>query len=321
MPGFLGAERCTVTALTRRDLAEAARTAIEYGIPHAYDSTEAICSSGYVDAVLVTTPDALHLPDTLTSVEHAIPVLCEKPMAMNAGEAAEMVRSARNAHVTLGVAHVFRFEESVRRFRERVAAGDLGRPRSVRSEFHYPATESPRAWITDPGLACGGPIADVGVHCVDALRFVLEDEVAAVSATAEQDDQSRPLESSAELVLDFRSGMSGRILVSGRRTYRTFLKVEGEEGVISAVDAFSVDHPVKIEFRRHGSDEVVVEDVSNEHAYARQVDAFAAAIEEGIPFDAPGDEGLQNQQVIDAAYRSLETGRKEQIGVTEGEAG
>jgi 1,5-anhydro-D-fructose reductase (1,5-anhydro-D-mannitol-forming) len=314
MPGFLGAERASVTALSRSDLARARETANQYGVPRAFDSTEELCSSDNVDAVLVTTPDALHLPDTLSAFEHALPVLCEKPMAMNGDQARRMVEASGKAHILLGIAQVFRFERSVQWFRDRVADGAIGRPKTARAEFFYPARQSPRTWIIDPEMACGGPIADVGVHCLDALRFVLSDNVVSVHATAEKDEYSGQLEATASLSLRFAAGVSGKVAVSARSGYRTFLEVSGEEGSIIAVNAFSVDKPVTGIVRRSGSVDAAEQvRFSNQDAYSLQVDAFAEAVEEGRVFEVPGEEGLENQLILDAAYRSVETGQMETV--------
>src|SRR5271166_1680381 len=137
MPGFALAHNCTVVALSRRDPDEARAAAAEYGIPHVFASTEELSRCPEVDAVLVTTPNVCHLRDVLTAIGAGKPVLCEKPMGMNADECRQMVEATRSAGVLLGVAQVFRFEESTRRFRERVAAGDIGRPIFARSEFSY----------------------------------------------------------------------------------------------------------------------------------------------------------------------------------------
>jgi predicted dehydrogenase len=226
-----------------------------------------------------------------------------------------MVEAARGAGVLLGVAQVFRFAESTRRFRERVGAGDTGTPVLARAEFLYPGLESPRKWITDPGLACGGPIADVGVHCIDALRFILQDEVTGVSTRAVSDEYSGSFESSAVLSLDFESGVLATVTVSTRSEYRTVLEVTGTEGKLVAHDALNVERPVTIELRKGPHSEIhEEEEVSNRLAYARQVDAFAAAIEEGRDFEIPGEEGLSNQLILDAAFRSRESGRVETVG-------
>jgi predicted dehydrogenase len=169
MPGFALAQNCEVVALSRRDPNKAREAAAKYGISHIFASTEELSRSPEVDVVLVTTPNACHLQDVLTAVAAGKPVLCEKPMGMNAGECHQMVEAARKAGVLLGVAQVFRFEESTARFRQRIAAGDVGRPIFARAEFSYPATHHARTWINDRLIAGGGPIADVGVHCIDVL--------------------------------------------------------------------------------------------------------------------------------------------------------
>ena len=135
MPGFSLARSCRVTALSRRDMAKARESAEHYKIPSAFDSVADLCRSPEVDAVLVTTPNSLHLSDVLTALAHRKPVLCEKPMAMDADECRQMVEAAREAGVLLGVAQVFRFEDSTARMRERLAAGQIGRPIFARSEF------------------------------------------------------------------------------------------------------------------------------------------------------------------------------------------
>ena len=121
MPGFALAQNCRVTALSRRSMEKARESARKFNIPLAFDSAEDMCRSSEVDAVLVTTPNACHLADVLLALRCGKPVLCEKPMGMNASECRQMVEAARGAGLLLGVAQVFRFEESTARLRERVA--------------------------------------------------------------------------------------------------------------------------------------------------------------------------------------------------------
>lgn len=314
MPGFETSEQCSVTALSRRDPIKAAASAREFNIPHAFTSTGELCASGKVDAVFVTSPDALHLPDVLTAIDHRIPVLCEKPLAMNALEARQMVESASAAGVLFGVAHIFRFEESVRRFRERIEGGDIGRPLFARTEFHYPDRNHPRSWLNDPAVACGGPIADVGVHCIDVLRFILQDDIVRVSTQAIEDQESVPFEATATLSLEFSQGVLATVVVSTRMAYRTILEVIGDEAVLTASDALNVERPVTIELRHETGTEVTGRDVvSNTRAYSLQVDAFAGAVEGGGEFAIPGEEGLRNQLVLDALFRSRASGQIEPV--------
>ena len=309
MPGFASAANCRVTALSRRDPERARESAREFGIEHAFKSTAELCASPDVDAVFIATPDALHLADVLEAVRHGKPVLVEKPMAMNAGEARQMVEAAHLANVLLGVAQVMRFEESVRWFRERIASGAIGKPVLARAAFVAPLAGSARTWINDPHLATGGPLADVGVHCLDTLRYVLGDEVQTVMAQAQYDSQW-VVEASGTALFHFAGGTLATMSVSARAPYQTLLEVIGENGMLSAVNALNVEHPVTLELRR-GFEVVENREVLNDRAYTAQVEAFAAAVEQGKPFEIPGEEGLQNQLILDAIFRSTKSGKTE----------
>jgi len=314
MPGFSTAKHCTVTGFWRRDqnkVREVLEQHRQFPL-YSYDSPEALCSSSDVDAIFVASPDALHLPHTLTALKHRKPVLCEKPMAMNAAECERMLEAAEHEHVPLGVAQNFRFEPSVNRIREILAAGMIGKPLLARSEFHYFTRQHARTWLTDPSLACGGPVGDVAVHCIDALRYILQDEVEAVFARALYDKESGAVEFAATLLLEFRNGTIADVTVSTRAEYRTPLWITGSGGIVGAEDALTVDHALALHTRPIGG-EISIEHISNDTTYRDQVDAFALHVERGIPFVAPGIEGLRNQQVLDAAYRSIRNGTREVV--------
>src|SRR5438105_3164110 len=312
MPGFALAQRGRVSALSRRNLEAARESSLQYKIPLAFDSAENLCRSPEVDAVFVTTPNALHLQDVLLAISYGKPVLCEKPMAMNAEECRQMVEAARAAKVLLGVAQVFRFEDSTARLRERIASGQVGKVVFARSEFSYPGRGHARTWITDPALSGGGPIADVGVHCIDALRCILQDEVVAVTARGFADEASGQVEAAAVLSLAFSRGILGTVLVSTRAEYRTPIEIIGQEGVLRADDALNVERPILLDLRRNGA-VLETDQLWNKFAYARQVDAFASAVEGESEFPVPGEEGWQNQEILDAAYRSMKSGKMESV--------
>jgi 1,5-anhydro-D-fructose reductase (1,5-anhydro-D-mannitol-forming) len=312
MPGFALAQNCTVVALSRRDPQKACEAAAKYTVPHIFGSTEELSRCPDVDAVLVTTPNVNHLQDVLTALRAGKPVLCEKPMGMNADECRQMVEAAHKAGVLLGVAQVFRFEESTARMRERVAAGDIGRPIFARAEFSFSASSHARTWINDKSISGGGPISDVGVHCIDALRYILQDEPNLVTTVGRSDEKSGDVEAAAVLSLQFQLGTIATVSVSTRVPYRTPLEIVGDKGSIRADDALNVERPIQIELWREGKLEES-ETVSNTLAYALQVDHFAAAVEGREVFPVPGEEGWQNQVILDAAYRSLSSGRSETV--------
>jgi predicted dehydrogenase len=313
MPGFAMSKDCRVSALSRRDLAEAKESARLHDIPLAFDSAEALCRSPEVDAVFVATPNAFHLNDVLVATRFGKPILCEKPMGINADQCRQMVEAARAAKVLMGVAQVFRFEQSTAWFREQLAAGKIGRPIFARSEFCFLAdSRHPRTWINDLAIAGGGPVADVGVHCIDTLRFILQDEVLRVGGREIPGNTPGTVEAGAALLLEFSRGTVATVTVSFGTEYRTPLELVGETGVMQAEDALNVERPIELKLRRGGAI-VETRTVSNHLAYARQVDAFADAVEGKADFPTPGEEGWRNQQILDAAYRSIRSGRTEQV--------
>jgi predicted dehydrogenase len=313
MPAFALAKNCKVTALSRRTSEKAQESSRKWKIPLGFDSAEKLARSPEVDAVFVTTPNNCHLPDVLAAIAAGKPVLCEKPLAMNAGECRQMVEAAHQANVLFGVAHVFRFEDSVARLRERLAAGQIGKPVFARSEFSFPGgADHPRTWLYDMKVAGGGPIADIGVHCIDTLRFILQDEVVQVSARGTHDKLSGRMEAAAGLTLEFSSGTLGSVLVSYCAEYRTPLEIVGGTGVLYADHCLNVEQPITVQLRR-GNGVAESETASNQLAYVRMVDEFADAVEGRGQFSVPGEQGWQNQEILDAAYRSLKTGSAEGV--------
>ncbi|HEV2464749.1 MAG TPA: Gfo/Idh/MocA family oxidoreductase [Acidobacteriaceae bacterium] len=312
MPGFAGAREAKPTGLWRRDAAKATANAREYLIPHVFDTPDALCASPEIDAVFVVSPDALHLEDVLTAVRHGKHVLCEKPLAMNAGQVEQMLSATERAGVKFGVAQNMRYNRTLALMRQWIAEGRIGKPVFAQSQFAYFAAGSPRSWIYDPSLALGGPIGDVGIHCVDALRYVLgggaSTKVTAVNTLAHKDADSGAVESHAVVALDFASGAMASVTVTTRSRYRTLVEVTGENGVILCENGLTVDFPVEVLLRRGDQIEERVT-LSNADAYSRMLDGFSRWIEGRVEYLSPArEEGLHNQRVMDAAYQSWREG-------------
>ncbi len=120
------------------------------------------------------------------------------------------------------------------------------------------------------------------------------------------------VEASGTTLFQFAGGTLATMSVSARAPYQTLLEVTGENGILSAVNALNVEHPVTLELRR-GFDVIEKKEVMNDHAYTAQVEAFAAAVEEGKPFEIPGEEGLRNQLILDAIFRSVKSCKTEPV--------
>ncbi len=312
VPAFTRCTEAVLVGAWRRDQEALKRNCFEFEIPHAFGSREEMCASSEIDAVFITSPDAMHREDALLAFAHGKAVLCEKPVAMNAGEAEEMAGAAARAGVLYGVAQNFRWNRSLEWMREQALAGRIGEPQLAHAEFAYPAQKAPRRWIADATLACGGPIADVGVHCIDALRFVLGREVETVSTLARRDALSGEVDAAASLQMEMSGGVYATVTVSARAAYRTLVEVTGSEGVLLAENGLTVDRPVEVVLRRAGE---VIEGkkIDNSDGYTRMLHDFAQAFHGGKSFAASGTDGVTNMRVLDAAYSSWRSGRRETV--------
>jgi 1,5-anhydro-D-fructose reductase (1,5-anhydro-D-mannitol-forming) len=323
-PAFEHTQNSQLAGIWRRDQERARANAEQFHIPRVFASPEELCASPAVDAVFVASPDALHYEHTLLALRHGKAVLCEKPLAMNAAEAVRMVEGARAAGRAFGVAQNFRYNPSLERMRTLVAEGAVGTPVFASAHFSFLSRSSPRTWIRDGRMACGGPIGDVGIHAIDALRFLLQQEVVAVSTLARDGEPDTPaavdpanaahreLEESAALTLEFSRGLLASMQVSFRALYRTFVEVVGEDSVLTAESGLNVDRPVTI-VHHAGGKVLSSEEVSNGDAYSRMLDAFAATVEGIGSYASPGEDGVQNQRILDAAFRSWRSGCRERI--------
>ena len=146
----------------------------EFDIPRRYATIKDMLRDGGVDAVSINTPNYLHAPQSIATLEAGVHVLVEKPMAMDAKEAAEMAVASDKSGALLMVAHCWRFDEEVLWLKEQVDRGRVGRITRTKG-YGVHVNWGPGGWFTQKRFAGGGALADVGIHAIDTARFLLGD--------------------------------------------------------------------------------------------------------------------------------------------------
>jgi predicted dehydrogenase len=126
-----------------------------------------------VDGVVIATPSALHAEQSIAALRAGAAVFCQKPLGRTAAEAQAVVEAARAADRLLGVDLSYRFTDGMRRIRELIAGGELGRVFAVDLVFHN-AYGPDKPWFYDPTLSGGGCVMDLGVHLVDLALWALD---------------------------------------------------------------------------------------------------------------------------------------------------
>ena len=309
MSAFPGVE---VVALQKRSLPEAEARARTHGVRLALARADELAAHPDIDAVFIVSANAAHCPETLAAARAGKHVLVEKPMALNVGEAEQMIAACRQHGVRLMVGHLVRFSPLVRRARQIVAAGELGTVTYARADFAYDGRMSRREWLHDPVVAGGGPVVDVGVHCLDTLRYVLDDEVVGAGGVLWPAPTARRTEETALMGLQFSRGTVGAIFCSyASCVRRKQLEIVGTEGIITCGDFSSGGQQTDLTITM-GTDarpgESCVETFQVPNLIGEEVAHFVRVVTEGEIPVTPGENGLANQRVIDAVFdrRKLE---------------
>jgi predicted dehydrogenase len=126
-----------------------------------------------LDGVVIATPNALHADQAIAALDRGLAVFCQKPLARTASETRRVVDAARGADRLLGVDFSYRFTDGMRRIREMVRAGELGKVFAADLRFHN-AYGPDKAWFYDAALSGGGCVMDLGVHLADLALWVLD---------------------------------------------------------------------------------------------------------------------------------------------------
>ncbi len=333
----------TGVATTREETAR--RAADEIGCEFYTDDYWALLARGDIDAVDICTPNNSHHEIVLAAAEAGVHVYCEKPLAMNVAEAADMARAVDAAGVKAQMTFNFRFFPAVARARQLMDEGYVGRVFSFRGRYHrssYISSDKPMSWRLDRAITGGGALFDLGAHVLDLLFFVLGD-FAAVNGTLDTLIRERPVAAgSAEkapvevddialLHARLADGALGTVEVSRMGTGATndlSFEIFGDQGAIrwdlsepawlQVYDARTSDSPLGGErgFQRieaasrypgqRAPDWTMSPDFMRAHAECQY--QFIRAIWDDRPTSPSFAEGLHVQRIMDAAERSSEQG-------------
>lgn len=322
-PALNAAPSAAIAAVVSREIDRARAFADRHGAANAYDDLDAMLRDPAVDAVYIASPNALHAEQTIRAARSGKHVLVEKPMALSASDARQMIDACDAAGVQLGVGFHLRSHEGHQRLRQLAADGSLGSiafaeanwGRGVRGQEAPPPRPALQAWWGDPALAGAGAFMATGVHCADILRFVLDDEVAELAALSDAAPE-KPLEELLTLSLRFRKGAIANV-VTGRRTPdydRNDIVLYGSlgrAGVYGSVD-MNLSGALAVRTDALTLDEPYAPDPIS--LYTRQVEAFDAAIQgNGAPL-ATGLDGLRIVEITLAMIESSRTGRRIALG-------
>jgi predicted dehydrogenase len=306
-PAIQASPNSELVAIQKRSLSAAEEKARAFHVPLAFDSAEKLVHHPDIDAVFAVSAVVQHAQDTITAALAGKHVLVEKPMAMNAAEAEHMIEVCRSKNVKLMVGHMVRLSPLIVRMKEFIHSGSIGKVEFVKAEYMYDARLSLRRWMWNKKIAGGGAAFDIGVHCLDTIRFLLDDDVISVKSQLAPIPTETATEQTSLLALKFSQGTPASIYCSFVCSYRrSIIEVIGQEGVLSA-ENFTMSNltiPMKIVLGKNGTAaEMREENIVVPNLYEKEVTLFSESILNNTSLPIPGEEGLKNQLVLDQAMK------------------
>ncbi len=327
--GLMEARNAHLVGVADVVAARARETAQRFEV-RAYEDMDELLADPQIDAVYVATPTVSHSELTIAAARRGKHVLCEKPLGLNAEEAAEMVRLCDEEGVTLGHGTMMRYNACHAAMRRMVAEGAIGQPVAMHALYsdlwptNLASLSSPMeevwalgeeraiTWRQRRSLGGGGPMADLGIHVIDTMAFIMG-RVREVASFCDTLTSRLDVEDTASVLLKFENGAQATIecyssaaKFEGRRS----LRIYGTEGSLLAYESLGPQTTEDRLFHFDGRADPYAEtlpaevDVTRVNMYETQFKLFSEAVEGGAPYAISGREGLHTVRVLDAVYRS-----------------
>ena len=296
--------------IASRNLTSAKKAAEKHGISKSYGSYEELLADESVDAVYIPLPNHMHaewIKKSLASGKH---VLCEKPIGLNADEAEDVREFAKGyPRQKLMEAFMYRMHPRWIKIKELISQNIIGEVKHIQSFFSYYNVKSDN--IRNNSEIGGGGLLDIGCYCISSSRFILDKEPLNVQGKIELDPKFKT-DRLTSGILDF-DGVTAAFTCSTQIPFDQSTKMYGSKGRIE------VHRPFNPELDEESSVLVITEDNTEEiiidacNHYTIQFDEFSNAILNDAPVPTSFDDAVANMKVIDAVFKSSQTGESVSI--------
>lgn len=312
IPAMQAGEHSEITAIASRNIAKAQEAAHQLRIPKAYGSYEELLADGQIEVVYNPLPNHLHVPWSIKAAEAGKHVLCEKPLSLTVAEAQALLKVRDHTGVKIGEAFVVHTHPQWLRTRELIHQGRIGEMRAIAGMFSY--------FNRDPGNVRnvaewgGGALMDIGCYPIHLSRFVLGQEPQQVMALLERDPQFTT-DRLTSVLMDFPWGQTTFTCSTQLIPYQR-MQFFGTKGRIEVEIPFNAppDRPTRILIDSSGDlfgTGISVEEFPICNQYTIQGDLFSRAVRGDAEVPVPLEDAVSNMAVMEAVFRSAESGRWE----------
>jgi predicted dehydrogenase len=278
----------------------------QYNLPDnacfSYENFDTIRDNPEIDIVYVVLPNSMHAEWVVRAAKAGKHVICEKPMAITVEECDRMMAACKEARKMLSIGYRLHFEPHNREAMRLGQQRKFGKINLIEAEHSLADVQG---WRIEKTLSGGGPLMDVGIYCVQAVRYVTGMEPLAVTAQEgfKNDHQKfASVEESITWQMEMPDGSIAKC-ASSYSVKQSRLRVEAENGWFELNPAY----PYKGVKGKTSEGEMIFPQVNQQ---ALQMDDFALCIKEGRLTSVPGEEGRQDVKILQAIYKAMETGER-----------
>ncbi|MDR6227452.1 Gfo/Idh/MocA family protein [Desmospora profundinema] len=315
IPEYFKHPDAQLVAFCDTDEQRAQAAALEYG-GEVYTDWREMLDQAELDAVSVCTPNADHAPISMGALRAKKHVLCEKPMATSMDDARVMVKAADKNGVQLMIGHNQRLMSPHRKAKEILQGGSLGRVLTFRTAFGHGGPESWSAegkntWFFRKDQAVIGALGDLGVHKVDLLRWLLDDDIVEVGALTGTLEKHADVDDNAVMLLRTRGGAFGTLAASwthhpGEDNSTVLYCEKGHIRIVEDPVYQVVVHRGDGSVEKHELGGIATNEEGGQ-TDSGVIASFVDAITSGAPNPIPGEEGMKSLEVVLAAVKAAET--------------
>lgn len=305
-PALSETQYCYLAGIVTGTGDKAATWSKQYNIPeknvYNYSNFDDIKDNPDIDIVYIVLPNSMHHEYVIRAARAGKHVICEKPMALTVDECDEMIAACKNANKMLSIGYRLHFEphnmEMMRLGQQKIFG-------PIKKMFAEDGLSEVEGWRLNKTLAGGGPLMDVGIYCVQGVRYTSGLEPLAVTAeegVKKNKEKFREVEESLTWKMEFPNG----IVAECRTSYAeqlNLLRAETENGWFELTTAY--------EYKGiEGETSEGKMKFPKVNQQAKQMDDFARAIIDRRPTPVPGEMGRQDVKILNAIYKAMETGKR-----------
>lgn len=316
LPAFGECKKSKVVALVSGSPEKMQKVAAQYGLKkencYAYADYDKLRDNPDVQAIYIVLPNGMHAEYTIRGAQAGKHILCEKPMANTSAECQSMIDACTRAGKKLMIAYRIQYEPHHRMVREMVQKGQFGKVKSIMAN-NGQNSDNPDHWRFKKALAGGGSLPDVGLYCLNTIRYLLGEEPTEVSAyihSTPDDPRFTEVEEQVNWLMKFPSGVQTSCATSyGHHDDKNY-KVLADTGWISMDPAFPYTGLQLETSQAQGKEnQVIRHQIGDKNQFATEIDHFSDCVRQNKEPFTPGEEGLQDQKIMEAIYQSAREGR------------